>query len=142
MIETILQQYIAPMVSWFFALFTPQEWRAFVLLIGVTLAATHTIKIAWRLSPLRGSSHGHLYLVSALVGFLSAPFIWPPELSWWVPAVMAGPVAAIVFKVAFYFLKKLSPGLANVVNIERRQRDIGPPAYGTQTRKTDEGWRR
>jgi len=136
MIETLLQQYIVPLVVWFVSLFTAAEWRAFVLLIGVTLAATHTIKIAWRLSPYRGSTHGQVYLASAFVGFMSAPFIWPPGFSWWIPAVMAGPAAALTFKVAFYFLKKFAPDAANIVNVERRLREQGPPG-GFPRRKSD-----
>ena len=124
---TFITQYIGTIATWFVGLFTPAEWKAFILLIGVTLAATHTIKIAVRLSNFRGGSHAHVYMISAIVGFISAPFIWPTGFSWWVPAVLAGPASAIVFKLVFFIIKKYAPGLASNINAERRRNEKTPP---------------
>jgi len=126
MIEA-LQQYLAPAAQWLVGLFSPAEWKAFILLIAVTIAGTHTIKLAWRRSSLRGGSHLDVYIVSALLGAVSAYFLWPPGFSWWIPAILAGPSAALVFKVAFFAVKKFAPGLAASINADRRRRDIGPP---------------
>lgn len=127
MIETLIQQYLSPVVMWLVGLFAPVEWRAFILLICVTVAGTHTIKVVWRRSHLRGGSHADVYLVSALLGAVSAYFLWPAGFSWWVPAILAGPASALVFKAVFFLIKKFSPGLAATLNLERRKRDIGPP---------------
>lgn len=138
MIDALIQQYLVPVVLWFVGLLTPSEWRSFVLLIGVTIAATHTVKVAWRLSPLRGGSHSQVYLASAVIGFAAAPFMWPSGLSWWVPAIMAGPVAALVFKVAFAILKRFVPDFAASLNMDRRKQDLGPPPDGVPRRKEDQ----
>lgn len=126
MVETLIQ-YLSPVVLWFVGLFTPAEWKAFILLICVTIAGTHTIKTVWRRGPMRGGSHAHVYVISVVLGAISAFFLWPEGFSWWVPAVLAGPTSALVFKVAFFLIKKFSPGLAATLNLDRRKRDIGPP---------------
>jgi hypothetical protein len=127
MLETLIQQYLAPVVSWLTGLFTAAEWKAFVLLIGVTLSGTHTIKIIWRLGPMRGPTHRHVYLASAGFGFVAAAFLWPAGYSWWIPGVLAGPVAAVAFKLGFYFIKRFAPGLAATLNADRRRRQHSPP---------------
>lgn len=136
MIETLIQQ-LSPVVLWFVGLFTPAEWRSFILLICVTIAGTHTIKVVWRRSRLRGGSHTDVYIISALLGAVSAYFLWPSGFSWWVPAILAGPASALAFKAVFFLVKKLSPGLAATLNLDRRKRDAGPPG-GFPRRATDE----
>ncbi len=137
MIETIIQQYLSPVALWFVGLFSPAEWKAFILLICVTIAGTHTIKVAWRRSHLRGGSHADVYIISALLGAVSAYFLWPVGFSWWVPAILAGPASAMAFKLAFFLIKKLSPGLAATLNLDRRKQDLGPPPDGVPRRKED-----
>lgn len=137
MIETLIQQYLSPVALWFVGLFTPAEWKAFILLICVTIAGTHTIKVVWRRSHLRGGSHTDVYIISALLGAVSAYFLWPQGFSWWVPAILAGPASALAFKAAFFLIKKLSPDLAATLNLDRRKRDAGPPG-GFPRRATDE----
>lgn len=136
MIETLIQQYLSPVALWVVGLFAPAEWKAFILLICVTIAGTHTIKVVWRRSPLRGGSHTDVYIISALLGAVSAYFLWPVGFSWWVPAILAGPASALVFKAVFFLIKKLSPGLAATLNLDRRKRDAGPPG-GFPRRTTD-----
>jgi hypothetical protein len=134
MLETLLQQYLAPLAQWVAGLFTPAEWKAFVLLIAVTLAATHTIKVIWRLAPISGPSHRQVYLVTAGIGFLVAWPIWPAGFDWWIPGVLAGPAAALAFKAGFYLIKKFAPGMAAAINADRRRREVGPPG-GFERRK-------
>lgn len=138
MIETLIQQYLAPVVLWFIGLFTLAEWRAFVLLIAVTISATHTVKLVWRLSPVRGGSHGQVNLASAIIGFSAAPFVWPSGFSWWIPAVLAGPVSVLVFKISFWTLKKFMPGFAATLNMDRRKEDMGPPPDGIGPRRKED----
>lgn len=127
MIETPVQQYLATVVEWLAGLFTPAEWKAFVLLIGVTISSTHTAKIVWRLAPVPGPRDSQVYLVSAVIGFTAAAFIWPAGFSWWVPGVLAGPSAALIFKAGFFVLKKFAPELAAALNADRRREDSEPP---------------
>lgn len=135
MIETLLQQYLAPVAAWFAGLFTPAEWKAFILLIGVTISATHTAKIVWRLAPVPGPAHAHVYLLSAALGFAAAPFIWPPGFNWWIPGVLAGPCAALAFKAGFFVLKKFAPGLAAALNADRRRDRMAAAPGGIERRK-------
>lgn len=137
--ESMIQQYLSPVVLWFVGLFSPAEWKAFILLICVTIAGTHTIKVVWRRSHLRGGSHTDVYLISALLGAVSAYFLWPAGFSWWVPAILAGPASALAFKAAFFLIKKLSPGLATTLNLDRRKRDAGPPGGFARRSTDDEG---
>lgn len=127
MIETLIQQYLAPVAGWFVGLFTPAEWKAFMLLIGVTLAGTHTLKLFWRRGKLRGPSHRQVYLLSAAIGFFAAWPIWPAGFAWWIPGVLAGPVSALLFKAGYYLLRRFAPGLANALNANRRHLAAGPP---------------
>lgn len=109
MIETTLQ--------WFLALFTPAEWRAMFWLLGMTLAGTHTIKIAWRLLKGRFGGHGYIYLVSAAVAMLSAFIIWPGDsVPWYAAGIVAGPLANVAFKIGFGLLTRWAPDIARTFN--------------------------
>jgi hypothetical protein len=135
MIDPLIQQYIIPVLMWIAGLFTSAEWRSFLLIVGITIAATHTIKIAWRHSPLRGGSPGHLYLISAVIGFMASGILWP-TMNWWIPGIIAGPASALIFKIAFSLLKRFVPGFAAKLNMERRKQVLGPPPGGVR-RKED-----
>lgn len=138
MIEALIQQYIAPVFQWFAALFTPAEWKSFVLLIGVTMAATQIAKVSWRILPIPADRLTYkssvLYLIACAASFASAPALWPPGFSWWVPGVIGGPASAVAFKILFGVLRKVSPDIASSFNADRRRRDMGPPG-GLERRK-------
>lgn len=116
------------------SLFTPQEWRAMLWLLVATLAATHTLKIAWRLSPWSGGGHWHVALVSAIVGFVLAYFLWPSG-QWWVAGIIAGPASNVAFKLAFAVLKRYLPEFAAGLNADRRTTDMPIPPTGTPERR-------
>lgn len=109
-------------LAWFLAIFTPAEWAALFWLIGITLAATHTIKIAWRLSKFKSGSHNHMYLVSASIAMLAAFVIWPDQsVPWYVAGIVAGPLANLVFKLAFALMHKFAPDVAITLNQSMRK---------------------
>ncbi len=132
MIESMIQQYLAPAVQWFFGLFAPAEWKAFVLLVGVTLVVTQVIKFTWRILPFLPMDRltyrrEVMYLITVGVGFVFAWPIWPDGFSWWIPGILSGTVAAFLFKAAFFYLKKFAPDFATSFNADRRRADRGPP---------------
>lgn len=128
---------IDPFIERLIGLFTPQEWKALIWLMVITLAATHTIKVAWRLSPIRGASNGAVYLVAAVIGFAAAYFVWPSHsVPWYMAGVTAGPASNIVFRIAFALLNKFLPGVASSINFDRRKQDVGAPG-GIGGRKED-----
>lgn len=139
-IGQLIQQYLIPVVQWFVALFTPAEWKAFVLLIAGTMAATQIVKVGWRLLPIPADRltyrHSLLYLITCAVAFAGAALVWPPGFSWWIPGVIAGPASALTFKIGFSLLKKFAPDAAAGFNADRRRADFGPPG-GLPRRKTD-----
>lgn len=132
---SVIQQYLAPLVQWFAALFTPAEWKLFVvngwrflLLLGLTLAATHTIKVLWRKSHWRGGGHGHTNVVALVVSYPLAFLVWKEGSSFAIPAILGGPSAILTFKVAFAWLKRKHPELAAEINFDRRGTDRGSAA--------------
>ena len=130
---------IDPFIERLIGLFSPAEWKALIWLMVITLAATHTIKVAWRLSPIRGASNGAVYLIAAVVGFVSAYFIWPSQsVPWFIAGVTAGPASNVAFKIAFALLEKFLPGVSSAVNFDRRKADSGAPPDGIPRRKEDE----
>jgi len=137
MIEALIQQYL----SWFVGLFTPAEWKAFVLLLAVTIAATQIVKVGWRILPIPADRltyrHSVLYLVTCLVAIVIAVAIWPPGFNWWVPGIIAGPTSAVVFKTGFAVLRKFAPEVAASFNADRRRDDRGPPG-GFPRRRGDQ----
>lgn len=137
MIESIFQQYLVPAAL---ALFTVAEWKAFVLLIAVTMATTQIVKVGWRVLPIPADRftyrHSILYLITCGTSLLGAPFIWPAGFIWWIPGVIGGPIAALTFKLGFALLRKFSPDVAASFNADRRREDRGPPG-GFPRRKTD-----
>lgn len=137
---SVIQQYLAPLVQWFAALFTPAEWKAFVLLIAVTMAVTQIVKVGWRVLPIPADRltyrHSILYLLTCATAFIAAALIWPPGFSWWIPGVIGGPASALTFKVGFALLRKFAPEVAASINADRRRDDRGPPG-GIARRKTD-----
>lgn len=142
MIESLIQQ-IVPIAQWFAGLFTPAEWKSFVLLIGVTLVVTQVIKVAWRILPFLPMDRVTyrrevMYLITVGVGFGFAWPIWPAGLAWWIPGILSGTVAAVIFKAVFFLLKKFAPDFAMSFNADRRRADLGPPG-GFARRKADMG---
>ncbi len=137
MIESLIQQYL----SWFVGLFAPAEWKAFVLLLAVTIAGTQIIKVCWRFLPIPADRltyrHSVLYLLTCLMGLGLAAAIWPPGYSWWIPGILAGPASAVVFKIGFAVLRKFAPSVAASFNADRRRDDRGPPG-GFPRRKGDQ----
>lgn len=141
MIETLIQQYLAPVVTWFAAIFTPAEWKSFVLLIAVTMAVTQIVKVGWRILPIPADRltyrHSLIYLIACATSLVGAPFIWPPGFNWWIPGVIGGPASALTFKLWFALLRKFAPDIAASFNADRRRLDLGPPG-GFARRKADE----
>jgi hypothetical protein len=137
--EITIPPWIVDTVVWAANLFTPGEWKAIVLLVGVTLAATHTVKLAWRLSPLRGGDRAEvLWLISALLAILFAPSVWPAEsVHWFVAGVIAGPLSNITFAIAFGLLRRFAPNAARTVNFDRRRARRGNHPYHPK-RKEDQ----
>lgn len=139
MIESLIQQ-IAPIAQWFTGLFTPAEWRAFILLLAVTMAVTQIVKVGWRVLPIPNDRltyhHSLLYLITCATSLVGAPFIWPHGFSWWIPGVIGGPAAAMTFKLGFSLLHKFAPDIAASLNADRRRVDLGPPG-GFARRKND-----
>lgn len=131
MIESLIQQYLAPVAQWFAGLFTPAEWKSFILLIAVTMALTQIVKVGWRILPIPADRltyrHSLLYLITCATSLVGAAFIWPPALSWWIPGVIGGPAAALTFKIGFSLLRKFAPDVAASLNADRRRTDLGPP---------------
>ncbi len=138
--DAMINQYLVPVVQWFAGLFTPGEWKAFVLLLAVTMAVTQIVKVGWRVLPIPADRltyrHSLLYLITCAVSFIGAPFIWPTGFSWWIPGVIGGPASALVFKIGFSLLRKFAPDMAASINADRRRVDRGPPG-GIARRKTD-----
>lgn len=137
---TFIQQYIGTIASWVIALFTPAEWKAFVLLICVTMAVTQIVKAGWRILPIPADQLTYklsvLYLITCAVSFISAAYIWPPGVSWWIPGVIGGPASALTFKLGFSVIRKFAPDMAAGFNADRRRQDRGPPG-GIARRKND-----
>ena len=124
MIENIIQQYLVPMTQWFFGLFTTAEWKALILLLFVTMAMTQIVKVGWRILPIPADRLTYqssiIYLITCVISFICAFFIWPPGLSWWIPGVIGGPASALAFKVGFSILRKYAPDIAAGFNADRR----------------------
>ncbi len=125
------------LTQWFLSLFSAMEMRAFIWLILATLAFTHTAKIAWRYSPLKGGGHAQIALISAVAGMCLAYFIWPPIGSgpFWVVGLVAGPASNIAFKLGFGILKRYMPDLAATVNLDRRKDMMPIPPVGSPERR-------
>ena len=120
---------IDPIIERIIGLFSPAEWKAIIWLLLSTIAATHTLKIVWRLSPLSGGGHKSVQLIAVAAGFLSAFFVWPATgtVPWFVAGVVAGPASSAVFWAAFGLLKKYMPSVAEMVNADRRTPGPGGP---------------
>ena len=141
MIENIIQQYLVPMAQWFVGLFTTAEWKALILLLFVTMAMTQIVKVGWRILPIPADrltyQNSIIYLITCVISFICAFFIWPPGLSWWIPGVIGGPASALAFKVGFSILRKCAPDIAAGFNADRRSTDANPTNEFTR-RKTDQ----
>ena len=138
--ENLIQRYFDPAAQWLFGLFTTQEWKSLILILFVTMALTQIVKVGWRILPIPADrltyQNSILYLITSVISFTSAFFIWPPGLSWWIPGVIMGPASALAFKVGFFILKKYAPDIAAGFNADRRRNYIDPPD-GFLKRKTD-----
>ncbi len=130
---------IDPILERALNLFTPAEWRTVIWLLLCTLALTHTLKVLWRLSPLKGGGDGAVQIIAIVSGFIAAFLLWPAASGpWYVAGVIAGPSSSLAFKVAFAALSKFAPGIAAALNFDRRKQDLGPPPDGVPRRKEDE----
>ena len=129
---------IDPILERALNLFTPAEWRAVIWLLLCTLAMTHTLKVLWRLSPIKGGGDGGVQLIAIASGFLAAFLLWPAASGpWYVAGVIAGPASSLAFKFAFSTLNRFAPGFASVLNFDRRKQDLGAPPDGVPRRKED-----
>ncbi len=109
-------------LNWFFNLLTTAEWSALLWLVGITLAATHSVKIGWRFFKLPGCNHASVYIVSAAIAMIAAFIIWPDQsVPWYVAGIVAGPLANLVFKLAFALLHKFAPDVAITFNQSMRK---------------------
>lgn len=115
-------------------LFTKGEWKAIITLVVATIAGTHTVKIAWRLSPLAGCDGTCINLIAAVLGFAFSYFVWPNE-AWWVFGIIAGPLAIACFKIFFAFLKRFAPKFAAFLNADRRIDPMPIPPNGSPDRR-------
>lgn len=136
--EIILPQWLIDLVLWFGALFTPAEWKAMALAVIITLAATHVLKLAWRLAPwTRGGGSTLVNLFAVVIGFVVIFFVWPRggAAAWWLIGWVAGPLASAVFKLFFAILKAYLPALALALNMDRRRNESGIPPTGVAERR-------
>lgn len=123
-------------LQWFLNLLTTAEWRAILWLLMVTLAGTHTIKVAWRnVLPFSGGGGGQVALVAAGCSMVAAYFIWPAgSVHWAVAGIVGGPASNIAFKLGFALLKRFTPDLAATINLDRRT-VLGLPPTDTPERR-------
>ena len=131
---------IDPYIERIINLFTPAEWKALVWLMICTIAATHTIKLLWRLLPIKGRPHWNVQLAAMVSGFALSYFIWPEQsVPWFVAGVMAGPASSLTFLLAFSFLKRYAPSVAAAINADRRKQFSDPASNpdGYVRRSTD-----
>ena len=131
---------IDPYIERIINLFTPAEWKALVWLMVCTIAATHTIKLLWRLLPIKGGTHWNVQLAAVVSGFSMSYFIWPEQsVPWFVVGVMAGPASSLTFLFAFALLKRYAPSFAAAINADRRKQftDSACNADGYARRDTD-----
>ena len=125
-------------LQWFLNLLTTAEWRAILWLLMVTLAGTHTIKVAWRNLPFSGGGGGQVALVAAGCSMVAAYFVWPVgSVPWWLAGIVGGPASNIAFKLGFALLKRFTPDLAATVNLDRRKVWGLPPNDRKPWRKED-----
>lgn len=140
MLETLIQQYIAPVAQWILGLLTPAEWSALVWLVAGTFMFTHFAKIAWRLLPIAGGGNNNaIHLMAGIIGLLIAWAVWPTSgyAPWWIAGPVAGGGGAIgVFKGFYPVLSFFFPRLAAAFNADRRECDVGPPG-GISRRSED-----
>src|SRR3990172_2822337 len=131
---------IDPILERAINLFTPDEWRSVIWLLLCTLALPISLKVLWRLSPVRGGGDGGVQLIAIASGFIAAFLLWPEASGpWYVAGIIAGPASSLAFKAAFAALSKFSPGIAAAINFDRRKQDLGPPPDGVPRRKEDAG---
>ena len=131
---------IDPHIERIINLLTPKEWEALLWLMACTLAATQTVKVLWRLSPIRGGGHIGVNVIATFTGMASAFAVWPANETapWYVAGVIAGPASSLVFKIAFSLIKKFFPDTAAAINADRRRTEMGPPPETVERRKTDD----
>lgn len=138
MIEALLQQYLVPGLQFIAALFTPAEWKAFFLLVCVTMAVTQIAKVGWRVLPIPADRLTYkapvLYLIACVASAVVAKPLWPEGFSWWVAGVIGGPASAVSFKLIFALFRKFAPDLAAGFNADRRRNNFPPPG-GIERRK-------
>lgn len=134
--EIPIPQWIIDIVLWFVALFTPAEWKAMVLLILVTLCGTQVVKIVWRALPFTVGGHKALVNLFAVgVGYLAAWKLWAGPSPWWLIGLIPGPLAITLFKSFFPMVQWLLPGLARILNADRRRDPYGLPPMGVGERR-------
>lgn len=134
--ETV-PQWVVEILNGFGRLFSPSEWKAIVVIMVATIAGTHTAKIIWRLSPLKGCSGACINLLAAALGFILSFFVWPNG-NWWVYGIIAGPLAIFAFKFFFALLKNFAPRFAAFLNADRRSDDMPLPPVGLGERRKSE----
>jgi|SRR3990167_1236056 len=125
-------------LQWFMALFTDAEWRAMAWLLLVTLAATHTLKIVWRRSPVPGGGGQQVALIAVILSVAFSYFLWPANgVPWWIAGIVGGPASNIAFMAGFALIKKLAPDIAATLNGDRRKLWGLPPKDRKPRRKED-----
>lgn len=127
---------IDPYIQQLINLLSPAEWKALLMLLAFTIAATHTVKVAWRLSPVRGGGNKQVYLLAAVISFVASYFIWPRgSVPWWAMGTVGGPASNLTFLVGFALLGKFCPVCATALNFDRRIVNNGPPPDVGQDRR-------
>src|SRR3990172_5689024 len=116
---------IDPILERAINLFTPDEWRSVIWLLLRTLALTHTLKVLWRLSPVRGGGDGGVQLIAIASGFIAAFLLWPEASGpWYVAGIIAGPASSLAFKATFAALSKFSPGIAAALHLWQKPEQV------------------
>lgn len=127
---------VDPVLQWFVNLFTAAEWRAMAWLILATLAATHTVKVVWRRSPVPGGDNWQIEILSGVLAIALAYFLWPADsVQWWIAGIVGGATSTLFFKAGFAVLKRTAPDIAAALNLERRRTMGGLPRKGAPERR-------
>lgn len=95
-VVTWLVDLLTPVV----AVLSPAEWKAFAITLGVTFAATYTLKLIYKavVNEPRQSKQ-HIRVIAIVAGLLAAWRTWPPEaanMQWLDAGVLMGPLSILI----------------------------------------------
>jgi len=134
--ETWTVELFEGIVHFIGSLLSVAEWKAFVILCALTLAATQTLKTVWRMLHVPGESRDAVNVMACSIAIAASYFFWPTPGYWWVAGIIAGPASVLFFKISYGILKWKLPGLASALNFDRRKDDTTPPE-GVERREGD-----